>query len=195
MPTFQKCPKEIADLSADIIEEFETHQPLADAHVTIDFVFAYSDKDEKTGASINNALSKNGMRALGVCRKIPLKDRALGRGDAEIAIDGDWWSEANSQEQRALLDHEMHHIEVRKDDRGFITDDLRRPVLRLRKHDVEVGWFKIVASRHGIFSQERMQAKAIMADCGQLFWPDIVQGHTDATEHAVRNVRRQTVPA
>lgn len=191
MPTFQRCSKEVDKMAADIIDQFESHKPLYDAKVKVDFVFAYSDKDEKTGAPINYALSKNGMKALGVCRKISLKDRALGRGDAEIALDADWWTEATVEEQCGLLDHELHHIEVKIDDRGVVTDDLHRPVLKMRKHDVEVGWFKIIALRHGVFSQERIQAKQILTNSGQYFWPEIagqVQ-HTDSTEKAMAKVR------
>jgi len=159
-----------------ILVEFDSHNPLLDARVKIDFVFAYADRDEKTGAPINDALTKNGCKALGVCRKIPLKDRALGRGDAEISIDGDWWKEdASPEEQAALLDHELHHIEVKIDNRGPVRDYLGRPVLRLRKHDHEFGWFTVIAARHGPNSQERIQAKAIMDMHGQFYWPDLVQ--------------------
>jgi hypothetical protein len=54
-----------------------------------------------------------------------------------------------------------------------IRDDLKRPKLKLRKHDVEVGWFAIVAGRHGSASLEIEQAKAVMDSYGQLFWPCI----------------------
>jgi len=173
MPKFQKCPQEIRELANDILCEFETHQPLLDAKVTIDFVFAYADEDD-AGNKIGNALSKNGCKALGICRKIPLKDRALGRADAEIALDGDWWNEANDEEKRALLDHELHHIAIKIDKRGLVRDDLGRPVLQLRKHDHEFGWFKAVAARHGMFSMERQQAAEMMHECGQYYWPEFL---------------------
>lgn len=184
MPTFQKCPQPVRDLANEILCEFESHQPLLDAKVTIDFVFAYSDKDEDTGKPLNNALSKNGCKALGICRKIPPKDRAMGRADAEISLDGDWWEEATDAEQRALLDHELHHIQVKIDKRGLVRDDLGRPVLDMRKHDYEFGWFKVVAARHGNHSMERTQARQMMCDAGQYFWPEIVPGYEKAiTKH------------
>lgn len=170
MATFQKCPIEVRELANEILCEFETHQPLLDAKVTVDFVFAYAEEDDN-GNKIGNALSKNGCKALGICRKIPLKDRALGRADAEISIDGDWWEDANSSERRALLDHELHHIAIKIDKRGLVRDDLGRPVLQLRKHDYEFGWFKAIAARHGIFSLERQQANEMMQADGQYFWP------------------------
>jgi len=90
-----------------------------------------------------------GVKALGICRKIPLKERALGRGDAEICLDGEWWKDAPEPEQRALLDHELHHIEVKIIEGAMACDDLGRPLLKIRKHDYELGLFTIIAQRHG----------------------------------------------
>lgn len=174
MPTFQRCPKEVTDMANGLLVEYESHAPLLDAHAKIDLVFAFCDRDDG-GNPTNNALTKNGIKALGITRKMPLKDRALGRGDAEIALDGDWWKEASEKEQKALLDHELHHLSVKIDKRGIVRDDLNRPIIQLRKHDYEFGWFKIIAERHGQHSQERIYAAAMMDAAGQYFWPDLVK--------------------
>lgn len=173
MATFQRCPQTVNDMANEILCEFETHKPLLDARVTIDFVFAFADIDEQTNQPIGNALSKNGVKAIGLCRKIALKDRAMGRADAEISLDGQWWEQASDAERRALLDHELHHIATKTDKRGLVKDDLGRPVLQLRKHDYEFGWFKAIAARHGRASIERQQAAEMMCDAGQYFWPGI----------------------
>ncbi len=174
MPTFQKCTKDVHDLCRSILTKHESHNPVLHHEVKIDLVFAFGDQDDK-GRVLNDALSKNGIRALGICRAIPLKDRVLGRGDAEISLDGDWWGGATESEQEALLDHELHHVSVQADKAGNVQfDDIGRPKIKLRKHDVEIGWFKCVAERNGISSQEQIQAKAIMDQAGQFFWPDVV---------------------
>jgi len=160
-------------MARELLFEFETHQPIVQAGVTIDFVFAFADIDEQTQEPVGNALSKNGIKALGLCRKIPLKDRAMGRADVEISLDGQWWEEATHAERRALLDHELHHVAIKTDKRGLVRDDLGRPVIQLRKHDYEFGWFKCVAARHGRASIERQQASEMMLDAGQYFWPHI----------------------
>lgn len=175
MHTFERCDKSVEKLATEVLKKHESHKPLLDAKVTVDFVFAYPEYDEKTGRPLNDALTKNGVKALGIARKIPLKDRALGRADAEIAIDGDWWQKAPALEQEAMLDHELTHISVKIDKRGLVTDDLGRPVIQLRHHDVECGWFKIVAERNGKHSIEQYQAKIIMDEMGQCFWPDLVK--------------------
>lgn len=154
MPTFKKDDGTLVHMAMQIMKEFETHQPLIDAEVRVDYLFAFGDLDDH-GEVIGNALTKNGVKALGITRKLGLKDRAKGLGDAEILIDGDWWDSVSPQERRALLDHELHHISVN----GEKRDDLGRPVLKLRKHDWEAGFFAIIAQRHGVHSMERQQAK------------------------------------
>ncbi len=172
MPTFEKCDDVTRQMAHEILIEFPSHKPVLDAGVKIDLVFAYSDKNEK-GIALNVALKKGGVRALGICRKIPTKDRVLGRADAEISLDGDWWLDASAEERAALLDHELHHIEVVTDERGTVVDSAGRPKLRLRPHDYEFGWFKAIAARHGSFSQERLQAAKMFEESGQYFWPQI----------------------
>ena len=175
MPTFKKCDKAVHELSEAILKKFESHRPLIDTICQIDLVFAYCDRDEDTGQPLNDALSHGGRKALGVCRVIPLKDRVLGRGDAEISLDGDWWTDASDEQREALLDHEMHHISIKTSKRVYLFDDLGRPQIKLRKHDVEVGWFACVADRHGANSMEQIQARQIMEEKGQYFWPALVK--------------------
>lgn len=172
MATFERCDASVNDLANEILCEYPPHKSLLDARVKIDYVFArakINDNGEKTG----DALRLHGVKALGIARKVKLKDRALGRGDAEIALDGDWWKEAPAKERKALLDHELNHLTVKLDVRGFVRDDLGRPVITMRFHDFEFGWFTIIAHRHGIASQERKQAQTILDGAGQYFWPTL----------------------
>jgi len=160
MPTYSPAPDSVKNLAAEILEFFETHEPVVEAGVTIDFMFAHGVDDKP-------AIMHGGYQAIGLCRIISLKDRVAGRSDVEITIDADWWQDANPGERRALLDHELHHISVPTDE----TDDAGRPVIKLRKHDVDVGWFSVIANRHGPESMERTQAQLIFDRHGQAFWP------------------------
>jgi hypothetical protein len=177
MSTYKKADPEVREMAEKILEEFPSYKPIVEAKVKIDFLFAFAEvePDEEGNESPQGyALTKHGIRALGITRKLGIKDRVMGRGDAEVVLDGDWWDEATPERRRALLDHELHHLEVKTDEDGVvIRDDLKRPKLKLRKHDVEVGWFAIVAGRHGSASIEIEQAKAVMDSYGQLFWPCI----------------------
>jgi len=175
MATYERASEDVKEMANGILFEFASHEPLIKAGVTIDFLFASPNYDEQTGEPIGDAIMLHGQKALGVCRKIQLKDRAKGMADAEITLDKPWWDEASPEERRALLDHELHHIAIKIDKRGLVKDDLGRPVIQLRKHDVQIGWFKDVAARHGDSSVERRQARQIMLDHGQYFWPEIAR--------------------
>lgn len=174
MPKYQKCPESVVLLAGAVMCEFpESHKPTLDARVKIDFLFAYADRNE-AGDVVGCAIKHRGQQALGTCRKISLKDRVKGLGDVEIMLDGDWWESHDEPEQRSLLDHELYHILVQVDSNGkALTDDITRPRISMRKHDVEVGWFSVIAARHGTVGVERSQAAQIMKQYGQMFWPEI----------------------
>ncbi len=180
MPTFQRCPKEVNRLADKLINEYESNKPLE--NVKIDYVFAYGDRDDVTEKLLKPALKDKGRVVEGICRKTNLKERALGHGDVEISLDGDWWETANEPQRLALLDHELYHIVVTED-----TDDCERPIIKLRDHDFEVGWFRVIAERHGRNSGECAQAAKVMLEHGQAFWPDITNGESRITRLEVGN--------
>jgi len=126
--------------------------------------------DDK-GRQLNDAITTRGIRALGVTKIISLKERSLDRGDAEVMLDGDWWKIATPEQQAALLDHELHHVSLKTVKGQYQHDSIGRPKLKLRKHDVQIGWFAVIAERHGKNSVEQMQAEFIMDNLGQYFWP------------------------
>lgn len=160
----------IVEMANGLMAEFETHQPLIDYKIRIDYIIALAGRNE-TGDVLCPAIMHHGHPANGLCRIVSLKDRAKGNGDVEILLDGDWWGSALPEEQRALLDHELHHIEVMAKNGVVMTDDLNRPKIELRKHDHQLGFFDIIAARHGKFSQECQQAQEIRDGFGDLYWP------------------------
>lgn len=173
MPSFDKAPQHIIDLANDILCRYPSHKPLLDAKVKIDIIMVSPEYGED-GQPVNDALKKNGVRAFGITRKLPPKDRAMGRGDAEVCLDADWWQHAEEKQRVALLDHELHHISVKVNKAAApVKEDDGRPKIVLRKHDYEFGWFNVIAERHGIFSLEVEQAKAIADNHGQFYWPQM----------------------
>jgi len=176
MATFQKAPKEVGDMAASVLREFSDHEGIIKGGVKIDFIFAFGARNDD-GELTGDALKQHGVKALGIAKIVSLKDRAKGFGDAEILIDGDWWAMSSKEERRALLDHELHHLAVKANKAGVVqTDDLQRPILKMRRHDYQFGWFAIIAKRHGQNSQECQQAKHIMDMDGQLFWVNLLPG-------------------
>lgn len=174
MPTFQKAIGELPELAVELLERYDTHHPIRDARVKIDLIWAYGDRDDDDNL-ISDALKKNGIRAYGLAKVLSLKDRVMGRGDCEILIDHDFWETASEETHAALLDHELVHIQLKLDKTGaVIADDIGRPKLKLRKHSYEIGWFSEVAARHGVHSIERQQAKQMMDESGQIYWPSLM---------------------
>ncbi len=176
MAKIEKAPKAIKDFALAILAQYETHKPVLEAKVNIEFLFAYGERHPESNALVSDAITKSGFRVLGQCRKTNSEERAAGRGDAVIMLDADWWEEADEAAQRALLDHELHHIDPVTDEDGkFVKDKNGRPRIKLRKHDVEVGWFKLIAERNGVHSLECQHAKIIMDHSGQAYWPQLFE--------------------
>ena len=173
MPRFIKAELLIHGLVAELIATCPTHKPLLDTKLRLDIVFAFGDQDDQ-GNLLNDALVERGLKILGITKKTTLKERVLGRGDAEITLDGDYWKDANEEQRHALLDHELQHITVKTDKAGnFQYDDIGNTQVHLRHHDVDIGWFKDIAIRHGLASQERIQAANLMLADGQYYWPEL----------------------
>lgn len=162
-----------------ILAQYEDHAATLQAKVKIDFLFAHPTMDGE-GKETGPALTKNGVKALGLCKVVPSDMRVNGNGDVIIKIDADWWNNATVKQRTALLDHELTHISVIVKGGVIQTDDVGRPKLRLRKHDYEFGWFKSVAARHGNNSIEREQAAEIHEEAGQMFWPELYKETIEA---------------
>lgn len=169
MSTFQPANSDVRILVNDVIKNTESHKWIAELPLKIDLVMAYGTRNDE-GELIGQAIMHHGVPALGLCRIIPLKDRAMGRGDAEITFDGDEWDSLGVDRQRALADHEITHLKL-----GKGIDDLGRPKLKLRKHSFQFGFFTEVAQRHGAASQEQIQAASILDQAGQFYWPELVK--------------------
>lgn len=174
MATFQKAKREVLDLVNTVLCDESFHQPLLDAKVKIDVLMMYAPTDDNEKPK-GFAMRKRGRRVLGQTRKIPLDQRVKGAGDVEIKLDGDWWEEANDRERCALVDHELTHICVQTNSAGVAkTDDIMRPLISLREHDVELHCFARVADKWKEASQERKQAEQYFDAFGQAIWPFLV---------------------
>lgn len=168
MPLYERAPKEINEIAAAILCKYESHKPLLDYRVKIDYILALPEEGEC-------AIKWHGSRAYGLARILGLKDRAMGRGDAEILIDGEFRKACDAAELEALLDHELHHLEVQVEDGKMKKDALARPKLKMRKHDFQVGWFHVIAQRHGKNSIEVQQADSLVHSAGQLYFPQFLK--------------------
>lgn len=150
--TYTKAPDDVRDMCVGLMQR--NHPKLAEFQLRVDVVFVATDSETA------NALSCGGYPAQAVVRILDSKQRAMGRGDAEITIDKENWLALTAREQMALLDHELYHITLRGGKSPI--DEHGRPKLRLRKHDHQFGWFSEIAERWGEDSAEVKQAQQLI---------------------------------
>lgn len=97
----------------------------------------------------------DGRVKLGMCRKSSDLDRELAAYDFVILLRKFFWQhdEVTPLQRRALLDHELHHAEVKLDGYGEPVEDERgRRVYRTRRHDIEE--FTAIVDRYGCWTHE-----------------------------------------
>lgn len=177
--TYEKAPEEV---TAALGEMMRRHHPeLAREGVTID-VLMVSDIDEESGENVPT-LKVGGYHAAATIKVVPLPQRALGHGDALLTIDAYTWDGLGAAERRALLDHELQHVELQCDDGGAVKrDDMKRPKLRLRLHDWNLQGFDIIAQRHGARALEVQAIRACQdRRTGQMRWEFDLDGENVAS--------------
>jgi hypothetical protein len=161
--TYDRAPASVKQRGDALIRRF--HRELTVAEVSIDYLFVSTDGD-------GPALTLHGTAAYAVVKISSSKDRAKGMADAEILIDRNRYEMMTDKQKDALLDHELYHLLVQKeDDGGFKVDDQQRPRLRMRPHDHEFGWFVEIARRHQEHSIEVQQAARMHMQAGQVYFP------------------------
>jgi hypothetical protein len=102
---------------------------------------------------------------LGQAKKAGDLDREMHHFDFVILLNHEAWNEAQFSEKqmRALLDHELVHCEVAKDDKGEVKeDDFGRTCYRIRKHDVEE--FTEIVARHGLWKSDLEKFARVMTE-------------------------------
>lgn len=163
MNTYKACGLDIARRAKRLVKKY--HDPLARARVRIDFLFVTTDGEDGC------ALKCGGYPAMAVASVIPQKNRVGLKADARITIDKEAWDHLSERQRDALLDHELQHFEAVMADDTVALDGNDRPKIRMRKHDVQLGFFSVIAKRHGEHSQEVIQARALIANAAEVFLP------------------------
>lgn len=97
----------------------------------------------------------DGRLTLGKCVKASELHRELAPFDFCILLNRDFWrnERVTAVQRRALLDHELMHAAVARDENGDLKVDERgRVMYRLRKHDLEE--FRDIVARHGCYKSD-----------------------------------------
>ena len=172
MATYRQADEDVLDIIG-VLMATPHHQDLRDAGVRVGARFAFAAVDEKTGEPKGHALKHHGWPAAAVVKIVSQKDRVSGMPDAMIDIDGMAWEQDWSNERkRAVLDHELTHLLVQRDDEGNIKlDDCCRPKLKMRPHDAEIGVFYDVVERFGEAAIEAEAYRGMHKKFTQLAFP------------------------
>lgn len=163
MKSYSKAPEECTDRVKHLIKCF--YRDLYDAGLRVDILSVTNDDPDAA------PLTHQGYKAAAVIRVLDSKARAKGAGDVEIVIDEAHYLTLNDAQKDALLDHEIHHVELRTNKKGRVKlDEHGRPKCGMRKHDYQFGWFTAIAARHGAAAMEVKQATQLFLREKQTFF-------------------------
>jgi len=143
---FEKAPQEVRELLQLVIQEH--HRDLADANVNVGVLMQTKiDNDDNEIPS----LKCHGAMANAVIKVVSRKDRTHRNEDSEIVVDAVIWKTLSEKCKRALLDHELTHLVVKRDRKTqkFALDDLNRPRLAMIPDDFTLTGFLDVVRRNG----------------------------------------------
>ena len=164
-------PKQV---KVELISPFAV--PMAEPYVLLAEVRQSYHKDTQE-AKIALAWRKDtkadsdGHLVLGRCVKASELQKELVDWDFVILLNHEVWTEEkfDVQKKRALLDHELCHIDTSEGEDGHKTDSKGRKLWRLRKHDIEE--FHSVVAHHGCYKSdlERFAEVLLKAKAPTLF--------------------------
>lgn len=153
---YTRCDEDVYEMLRELMNEYRTD--LIETEAKIHLLFAVSDKGHATKAK--------GQKILGKCKINSLIDHTQGMADATITLDMKWWKDASSRRRRALLHHELSHIETYDSEDGL--DDSGRPALKSRHGDWDFDGFVRLVKLYGEDSCERINLTFIQKALNQL---------------------------
>lgn len=181
MPTiYEKADEDVIELIAEVMREH--HPVLTCVGLRLDVLMA-EVRDANGLLLPRPAIKAHGYEADAKIKATPLDQRTIGMGDALLVIDAQRWGLMSDEQQRALIDHELYHVQVEREGGGFLEiesdkrlngtpklDDIDRPKLKMRLHDWQLGGFLDIARRHGEHATEVRAARSVRRDDGQYVW-------------------------
>ena len=109
-------------------------------------------------------LKLRGQHCYATARRTNNRERACGAADCIITVCSLRFNALRTRQKKAVLDHELQHFEPATDREGNYRRQQGRPVIKIRRHDREFGWFDEIAKRWGKDSIERLQCTGMLND-------------------------------
>lgn len=162
MAIYVKANDHIHQMVREVMAQY--HPALAECEVKVGVLMVSPNE-----GSEKPPLTLRGYPCDATIRIVSYKDRVAGMMDTQMCIDSNAWDDKSHEERVALLDHELNHLTLAYDDEGNIKlDDACRPVLKMVKHDHEIGIFECIIRRHGEHAVDYQAAEGLMARMNEL---------------------------
>lgn len=169
------------------------HPDLIKAQVRVTPLMVHPPVD-KSGNPSGPALKLAGAPCVAKITVASARDRLLAKTDAIVEIAADVWERLDDAQRLALVDHELEHLIVKRDDKGEIqTHDDCRPCLATQPDDWVLTGFASVVERHGQSSVEVLGLRALASGCQLLF--DFATGKASKPKKRKRNAGATEVAA
>ena len=164
---YEDCEDDVSEIVEALFETSQGH--IADTKPKIGYYFLDYDEDTKTRAEEKHrelppVLKLHGIACAATIKINSYKDRVQGKPDVTVTISKPAWDEFDDGQRAALLDHEFTHLICRGS-----TDDLGRPMFKMRPHDYDLSIFGEVVRRHGKAALEvKMTVNFLTSEDGQM---------------------------
>jgi len=160
--------------------------------IIIETLFAFESKPGKP------ALTKGGYPCVGMIRVVTEEHRAAAAPDVILTLDGYRWSKLSSEEQYAVIHHELYHLvpvnlkPATGDAKGWYcaVDGLGRPKIRLRRHDWQIGGFNKIVELHGDHAIEWQEVERVHEAFHQRLLPFTVEAVDGVAQFTERGAKR-----
>ena len=161
---YQEAGGDTINLLEEVVRDY--HPEKEDLRIGMVFCTSVDKKGDIDGKP---SLKNCGFPAAAKVSLVSAKDRIHKKIDVLIMIDGAGWSQMSEDQRRAILDHEMEHVQI---DLSAEPSDDGRPKLVMKEEDYCVWGFRSVALRHGNNSMEVACAKQLLDFAGDVLWQD-----------------------
>ena len=128
----------------------ERYEMLKSYDIQIQLFYKYGKRD-KDGELKTPALQKNGTAIYAQTKIVSSFNRITDDTDVKIIINKDLWDELSREEKLAVLDNELHYIQIKEDKEGeplMISEDCDKVQLKLRKPDFYCEGFLDIMNIH-----------------------------------------------
>ena len=156
---YQRAQQSVLDMVYEVMRSYHPDLDTNDVKVAVTMVSKFDADDNEF-----HALKHHGAEANATIKCVSAKRRVHVDHDLEMDIDGLFWRTATAAQQRALIDHELTHVIVVKDEKGQPKrNDLDHIRLRLRPDEWTLTGFACVIERHGLAATEASASMRVNA--------------------------------